>query len=147
MPNEKSCGIIIFKKGRAKGARRYLLLHYEEGHWDFPKGHVEKDESEHETAIRETLEETGLSDLDFVTGFRERIEYSYKRQGQTMRKEVYFFLASSAQREKDVALSNEHVGYKWLPYEKARAQLTFDNAKEILKKADVFLKSGLSVYI
>jgi len=147
MPNEKSCGIIIFRKGRGKGARKYLLLHYEEGHWGFPKGHVEKNESEHETAIREALEETGLSDLDFVTGFREHIEYFYKREGQTMHKEVFFFLARTSQPEKDVKLSSEHVGFKWLSYEKALDTLTYDNAKELLKKAEKFLENSLTDYV
>ncbi|MFZ5500518.1 MAG: NUDIX domain-containing protein, partial [Candidatus Micrarchaeota archaeon] len=56
MPDEKSCGIVLFSED---GGRLYLLLHYTAGHWDFPKGHVEADESEAETALRELLEETG----------------------------------------------------------------------------------------
>ncbi|MEW6722749.1 MAG: NUDIX domain-containing protein, partial [Candidatus Micrarchaeota archaeon] len=51
--DEKSCGIILFREGEK---RLYLLLHYEEGHWDFPKGHVEAGESEHEAASREAVE-------------------------------------------------------------------------------------------
>ena len=38
MISEKSAGAILFVKEKEP---RYLLLHYEAGHWDFPKGHVE----------------------------------------------------------------------------------------------------------
>lgn len=130
MPTEKSAGAIVY---RTEGSKKlYLLLHYEEGHWDFPKGHVEKGESEEETIRREVREETGIKDIVFED-FRESIHYFYKREGKTIFKEVVFRLAST--REKDVKLSFEHVGYKWLSYEEALSQLTYDNAKELLKKA------------
>ena len=61
MEHEKSCGAVIFRVGNAT---KYLLLHYEAGHWDFVKGHSEKGESEEETVRREILEETGLRTTD-----------------------------------------------------------------------------------
>ena len=143
MPDEKSCGLVIFRNPTTQGLgaptdrRLYLLLHYEENHWDFPKGHVEEGESEHETAIRETEEETGISDLEFVFGFREPIEYFYKRDGKNMHKEVIFFLARTDSDE--VQLSREHVGFEWLPYDEALERLTYKTAKEILQKAERYL--------
>ncbi len=138
MPTEKSCGAVAF---RGDGpARRYLVLHYEEGHWDFPKGHMERGEDEKATARRETREETGLDDLVFVSGFRERIEYFYKSEGKTMHKEVFFFLART--RTAGVKLSYEHVGFGWLPYDEALAKLTYDNAKSVLRKAHAFLEAA-----
>ena len=149
MPDEKSCGVVIFretgdrepgtpKPGTPGQARLYLLLHYEEGHWDFPKGHVERGENGEATARREAMEETGIGDLVFVSGFVERMEYSYKREGRTMHKEVFFFLART--RTESVKLSYEHVGFAWLPYDEALARLTYDNAKGVLRKAQAFLK-------
>lgn len=135
MPNEKSCGIVIFRS--LLNERKYLVLHYEEGHWDFPKGHVEKGEEEIETALRETIEETGISDIDIITGFRERIEYSYKKEGKTSLKEVFFFLGCT--RTSTVRLSVEHIGFEWLTYEMALQKLTYENAKEILRQAHTFL--------
>jgi len=138
MPDEKSCGAVVFRKvGRQ---RLYLLLHYEEGHWDFPKGHVEPGEGEADTARRETMEETGISDIEFVFGFREPIEYFYKREGKTMHKSVFFFLTETKTTE--VKLSSEHVGYEWLPYGKALERLTFKNAKEVLAKAEKFIAAA-----
>ena len=48
-----------------------MLLHYEEGHWGCAKGHFEEDETAEQTARREIREETGLTDIRFIPGFKE----------------------------------------------------------------------------
>jgi bis(5'-nucleosidyl)-tetraphosphatase len=135
MTSEKSCGAVIFKRN---GNRKYLLLHYEGGHWDFVKGHVEKNESEKQTVRRETEEEAGIRDLTFIEGYRQPISYYYKRAGKTVYKQVIFYLVES--KTDEIRLSKEHVGYDWLTFEKAYERLTYKNAKETLKKADDFLE-------
>jgi bis(5'-nucleosidyl)-tetraphosphatase len=133
--NEKSCGAVVFTKNPQVN---YLLLLYEAGHWDFVKGNVEPNETEKDTVIRELQEETGIVDAQFIDGFREKIAYFYRRQGNTIYKEVVFFLIE-AHTEK-VKLSYEHVGYKWLDYQHAMEKLTFKNAKNVLQNAHEFMK-------
>ena len=116
----------------------YLLLNYEAGHWDFVKGNVEPNESEKETVVRELSEETGITDAKFIEGFKERIEYYYRRQGDTVHKEVVFYLMETS--TENITLSFEHIGSIWLNYSQSMEKLTFKNAKEVLKKADEFLK-------
>ena len=135
MPTEKSCGAVVFK--RSKDGIKYLLLHYEAGHWDFPKGKQEKNEKEEQTASREIGEETGIESIEFVDGFRETAKYFYREGKETIFKEVVFFLAKSATEK--VKISFEHIGYVWMSYEHAYKKLTFNNAKELLSKADEFL--------
>lgn len=135
MPSEKSCGAVIFK---TNGKRKYLLLHYEGGHWDFVKGHVERNESERQTVLRETQEETGLTELTFLEGYREPITYYYKRAGETVHKEVVFYLLES--KTDSIRLSREHVGFVWMSYDIARERLTYKNAKETLRKAHEYLE-------
>ena len=130
MLREKSCGAVVFLKNTEA---KYLLLHYEAGHWDFVKGNVEPNESEKDTVIRELQEETGIADGRFINGFREKIEYFYRRQGATIHKEVIFFLIET--HTEKIKLSYEHVGYTWLDYPNAMKRLTFKNAKEVLQKA------------
>jgi 8-oxo-dGTP pyrophosphatase MutT (NUDIX family) len=140
MEHEKSCGAVIFRVGNAT---KYLLLHYEAGHWDFVKGHAEKGESEETTVRREILEETGLKNNGFLSDFRERISYFYRRRGRTVSKEVIFYLVQSLEEEA-VKISGEHVGYEWLPYREALERLTYKNAKETLRKAEKYLqRTGL----
>jgi bis(5'-nucleosidyl)-tetraphosphatase len=132
---EKSCGAVVFLKNKEN---KYLLLHYEAGHWDFVKGNVEPNESEKDTVIRELQEETGIADGRFIDDFREKIEYFYRRQGATIHKEVIFFLIET--HTEKVKLSYEHVGYTWLDYQNAMKRLTFKNAKEVLQKTHKLLK-------
>ncbi len=135
--NEKSCGAVVFFKNQEE--TKYLLLRYEAGHWDFVKGNVEVNETEKETVLRELKEETGIVDAEFIDAFREPITYFYRRQGETVHKEVVFYLIQS-QTEK-VQLSFEHVGYTWLNYAEALQKLTFKNAKDTLQKAYSHLKT------
>jgi bis(5'-nucleosidyl)-tetraphosphatase len=135
MFNEKSCGAVVFLKNSEVN---YLLLRYEAGHWDFVKGNVEPNEGEKDTVIRELKEETSIVDAHFIDGFREKITYFYRRQGNTIHKEVIFFLIEAHTGK--VELSYEHVGYNWLDYQHAMKTLTFKNARGVLQNAHVFLK-------
>jgi len=136
MLHEKSCGAVVFFRNVQL---EYLLLQYEAGHWDFVKGNVEPNESETDTVLRELKEETGIVATQTIEVFRERIQYFYRRQGETIQKEVVFYLIQ-ADTEK-VELSFEHVGYAWLDYPDALERLTFKNAKDVLQKADAFLQA------
>lgn len=136
MKHEKSCGLIVFY--RDDDGLNYLLLHYPEGHWDLPKGHVEVDEGEKETALRELYEETGIKNVKFIEDFREKIHYFFKSEDELISKTVVFFLAEA--KEKAIELSHEHKNFTWLEYEKAHEKLTFKNVKDLLKKAQNFVK-------
>lgn len=140
MPVERSAGAIIFRE--EEGKIFYLLLHYQSGHWDFPKGNIEKGENLEDTVKREIKEETGVEDIDFTSNFKETIKYFYKLKGKTIFKTVVFFLVET--KSKEIKISWEHTDFKWLSYEEALEQLTFKNAKEILQKANNFLKKHAS---
>ena len=132
MFNEKSAGCVLFQIDQ--GIIKYLLLRYGLGHWGFPKGNIEMGEKEQDAGIREVQEETGISKIVLIDNFREKVHYIYKRQGKTIHKEVVYFLAKS--NEKKVTLSFEHSEYKWLCYEDSLKQLSFENAKTVLMKAN-----------
>jgi bis(5'-nucleosidyl)-tetraphosphatase len=138
MPIEKSAGAIIFRK---EGERLlFLLLHYpsssraQKEYWDLPKGHIEKGEKPEDTVKREVEEETGLKDIKFLKGFKETIKYFFKWKNKNILKFVTFYLVGT--KTKNVKVSFEHLGFEWLPYEKALARLTFKNAKDVLQKAN-----------
>ncbi len=133
MLTERSAGCVLFNEN----TRQYLLLNYETGHWDFPKGNIEKREKEVDTVIREVEEETGITDIEFVEGFREVIKYFYRRDGQLVSKEVVFFLAKT--KTDKVTISHEHVGFAWLPLDEALIKTTYANSKDLLKKADSYI--------
>ncbi len=135
MPRELSAGAVIFR--RENNEPIYLLVHYGGGHWDFVKGHIEEGEVPKQTARREIFEETRIDNLEFLPNFEERIRYFFKRGDIIVYKEVIFFVAETIQKK--VKLSREHIGHIWLPYEDAMEQLTFENAKRVLRKVNKFL--------
>ena len=137
MRKQKSAGIVLFRNVSNKN--EFLLLNYPQGHWDFVKGKVEEDETPHETALRETKEETGISDIEFIDGFEESVEYDFRFKKEDIHKKVIFFLAKTD--EKNIKLSHEHNDYIWLEYNDALKKTTFENAKNVLTKANKFLSS------
>jgi len=136
LSEEKSVGAIIFFKDKNKPL--FLLLHYEAGHWDYCKGHIEANESELETLKRELFEETGISAFNLIPGFREEITYFFKRDKELIKKTAVFYLIEV--KSMNVTLSFEHKAFKWLSFDEAIKQLTFNSAKKVLIKAFEFLK-------
>jgi len=136
MPLEKSAGAIIFRKENNK--IKYLLIQYGWGHWEFPRGLIEKGESLEETARREIKEEVGIEDIEFIPGFKEWIKFFFKLKEKNIMKIATFLLTET--KNKEVKLSHEHKDYTWLEYEEASKKLTFKNSREVLKKADDFLQ-------
>jgi 8-oxo-dGTP pyrophosphatase MutT (NUDIX family) len=133
--DERSAGAVIFI---SNDEPEYLLLHYTASHWDFPKGNIEAGETEKEAAVREIREETGITDVEFVEGFRQTISYRYRKARRLVDKEVVLFLARTKTR--DVTISHEHIGFAWKNYDEAMKQLTYRNAKGLLKAAKQFMK-------
>ncbi len=134
-----SAGFIIFNDNF-----EFLLIKNVKGHWDFAKGHVEEGESVEEAALREAKEETGL-DIEKIDGFKTQIAYTYKEGlGRPMRKKVILFLGRA--RNKNVKLrKEEHIEYRWLPFDKAFETLTYSDQKIALKNAYEFIKKNLNI--
>ncbi len=130
MIEERSAGAVLFSE--TSSGTVFLLLNYPSGHWDFVKGNIEDGESLRQTVVREIKEETGISDVEFVEGFEDKIEYHYQRDGELVHKQVAFFLAKT--KTTDVKISHEHLGFVWLGFDDALKKLTYKNARSILKK-------------
>ena len=125
---ETSCGFVLVNYDSV------LLLQYPQGHWSFPKGHVEEGETDHHiTATRELAEETGIVDISIHEDWSTRTEYTFRRKGSVVPKQVYWYIAETS--ELDVTLSHEHTNYLWLDFEEAEEQLTFKQEKDILRSA------------
>lgn len=135
MRQEKSCGAVLFRE--EGGWRAYLVIGSVKGHNTLCKGHVEGNETERETAVREITEETGLS-VEFVENFREVITYS-PQPGCV--KDVVFFLARVSGGT--LTCQQSEVADAWfLPYVQAAERLTHEGDREILQKAENFLNGG-----
>ena len=125
---ETSCGVVLVNFGSI------LLLQYPQGHWDFPKGHVEEGDADRRaTAARELKEETGISDAVFVDDFQYRTAYNFRHKGKRIDKEVFWYIAETETMSVDI--SHEHREHLWLEWDSAMSQLTHDESKGVLAAA------------
>ena len=130
MAKERSCGAVV---ARRDTDLQYLILQYGAGHWDLVKGHGERGESEKETVLRELEEETGITRAEFIPGFRTVVHYFFQRRAHTVYKEVVYYLIETP--EEEVTLSDEHIAYRWLPYNEALQLITFGNSRKVVDEA------------
>ena len=138
MKHEKSCGAVVYTI--EDGRLLFLAEHMRLGHISIPKGHVEGNETEEETARREIKEETNL-DVRMDTAFRQEVSYS---PAAGIMKQVVFFAAEAVSRE----MKNQECevsGLEWLSADEAIRAMTYDTDKEVLARAVEYLgrKHGL----
>ena len=132
---ERSCGAVVFTRdGEEIG---YVIVENLAGaNFGFPKGHVEGDETERQTALREIREETSL-DVRFVGDFRAQIEYAL---GGGVKTVVYFLAEYSGQTPR--AREGEIGSVAVLPFGEAMRRLTHENARGVLRDADGYLRNA-----
>ena len=135
MITEKSCGAIVFTKENEK--IKYVIVCSKEGIYGFPKGHTEGTETETETALREILEETGLS-VHLVDGFRTEDKHAFIRDNETRLKHIVFFLGEYS-KQSLTAQASELSSIHLMDYETAMAVFQFDSSKRLLTEANDFL--------
>ena len=135
MKIEKSCGAVVFT--RENGAIQYLIIESKEGIFGFPKGHMEGNETERETALREILEETGLT-VELNEQFRVEDSYWIHRKDETILKQVVYFLAEYADQA-PVAQETELNAIHLMDYETAMKAFQFESPKRILTEMNQHL--------
>jgi 8-oxo-dGTP pyrophosphatase MutT (NUDIX family) len=120
-----------------------LIYSSRNGHWGFPKGHIEAGESDMDAAQREIEEETGLTDLEFVDRFKEEDVYVARshrpdEQDGPIEKHSIYFLAKT-RKETIQPHIEENTESRWEVLEQALLFLTHEGQKRILKQAATYL--------
>ncbi len=124
MNKEKACGGIIIKDGKV------LMVNQVKGFTGFPKGHVEENETEIETAIREIKEETNVT-VKLDQNKRYKIYYNPK---PNIDKEVVYFVGSVVDDKNIKPQQGEVNEVLWVEIDKVEEKLSFDNIKEMWQK-------------
>jgi 8-oxo-dGTP pyrophosphatase MutT (NUDIX family) len=119
-PRAFSAGVVVAR--RDNGGWRLLLLRAYRN-WDFPKGMLEPGETPLDAAIRETAEETTITDLSFHwgEGYCETVPY---RGGKVAR----YYLAETQQAAITLPVSPElgrpeHDEWRWASFDEAERLL------------------------
>lgn len=124
---EKSCGAIIFEN-KSKDSK-VLIIQQVQGHWCFPKGHVEANETEQQTALREIKEETGLL-VTLDTSKRYHLQYSPKKNVD--KDTVYFVGYLKGGKEK--IQKEELLDMRWVKPIEAMGCITHESCAAMLKR-------------
>lgn len=105
-----------------------------------PKGHVDKDETDEDAAVRETCEESGYCELEIIDDLgTARSEYEFKGK-RFVRDEHYFLmrLRANLQRKPDVNPESEEALFvtSWArTIAEAAENLTYDSEREFARRA------------
>ena len=133
LKKEKSCGCIIIKDNK-------VLLVYEKNmnFWGFPKGHMEKEENEIETALREVKEEVGI---DVKINNKKRYVLNYNIRNEIDKTTVLY--VAVPKNDKIIMQESEIEDAKWCNFEEALNTLTFDDSREMFKQVIEDLKTSM----
>lgn len=80
--------------GLVLNSSQELLVIKRLGHWDLPKGKMEKGESIEETALREVMEECGIENLKLGNALPDTF-HTYKLKEERILKRTYWFFIRS----------------------------------------------------
>ncbi|XP_065166816.1 bis(5'-nucleosyl)-tetraphosphatase [asymmetrical] [Atheta coriaria] len=135
-----AAGFVIFRRFHSKVEYLLLQTSYGINHWTPPKGHVDPGETEWETALRETVEESGLveSDLKFYKDCKKVLNYPVNGKP----KKVIYWLAELVNKNALVKLSDEHQAFEWLPFDKACEYGSFKDIVDTFKEFDTYITNN-----
>jgi 8-oxo-dGTP pyrophosphatase MutT (NUDIX family) len=145
-PNEKvrretSAGAIVYK--RTGRGLVFAMVVDGFGKYTFTKGHVRRDESLVDAAIRETCEETGLCRLKYVAKlgridiwFRDR----FVHKGVLVHKYIYYYLFEVPRKARIVIPPPKEKGEQiqrglWVPEHKVVETSSYEDLKPLIEKA------------
>lgn len=115
LKRERACGVLLFQ---SRPREAFLVLYRKDGSPDLPKGKVDGDETDVQTALRELFEETGIraDQVRLTPGFAFDNTYATrsKKSGEPVEKTVRVFHGVV---DDPVAIVLEvHADYAWVPW-------------------------------
>jgi bis(5'-nucleosidyl)-tetraphosphatase len=127
----------VMKKGKEY---QFLIIQHQAGHWGFPKGHPEKEETELQTAMRELNEETGLTHFRMSSEVSFEEVYHFYLWRKRITKTVKYFIAFIEKPE--VQLQEEEIAdSRWVKLAEAEKLISFEPARKILRDVHQYLST------
>lgn len=128
--HDESFGVIPIQY--RSGTWWVLIIQHKQGHWAFPKGHLDGDESPREAAVRELLEETACRVIRFLDFPPLEEVYQFRVTHRTIQKKVTYFLAEAAGHPK--AQIEELRDATWVTLAAAQHHVTFDQCRRMCQR-------------
>lgn len=124
-------GVVVRREG---DQALYLIIRDSYGNWGFPKGHVETGERPEDAAVREVCEETGLGQVR-LRGAIHTIDWYFRFRGRLVHKVCHFYLMETDDAGTSPQADEGITACRWEPFEAALALVSYENAREVLRRA------------
>ncbi|HIU66741.1 MAG TPA: NUDIX domain-containing protein [Candidatus Caccomorpha excrementavium] len=126
-----SCGGVVIFRGKILLLYKNYKNKYEG--WVLPKGTVEDGEEYKETAIREVLEETGVSAS--IIKYVGKSQYTFNTPQNTVMKDVHWYLMMAESYYSKPQREEYFMDSGYYKFHEAYHMLKFTNEKQILERA------------
>ena len=127
----RAAGCVVYRI--EDGQPQFLLICDPYGRWTLPKGHLERDETAADAAIREVLEETGVHGQ--LGPLVEMISYRFNHRGRMIDKQVTFFLMQADAGDVRPQVSEGISAVAWYPAEEAFMLINYAQVRGVFQKA------------
>ena len=131
---ETSAGGVVFRIDN--GLPLYLLIRDSYQNWGFPKGHLEDGEAPQAAALREVIEETGLTDVAIRgSAAIATIDWFFRFRGQLIHKVCHFYLMETTETETCPERAEGITACRWTGFDDAEVLVSYANARDVLRRA------------
>ena len=117
---------------------RVLLIRDSYHNWGFPKGHLEDGEAAGDAAVREVVEETGLTGLA-LRGEIATIDWHFRFRGKLVHKTCHFFLMETTSVDTCPQREEGITACRWATFSDAETLVAYENARQVLRCAAALL--------
>lgn len=101
--------------GIVKNSKSEILMIHRFGKWDFPKGHLEENESVSEGAVREVIEETGIDSANIITPLPCTYHIYSFHQDWIVKKTYWYLMQSDFQGKLVPQMEEDILAAIWVP--------------------------------
>lgn len=130
-----AAGAIVYR--RTPEGLRFLLITDAYGHWTFPKGHLEGDETSTAAARREVAEETGVE--GHLGALIDSIFYTVTKHGQSFTKQVDWYLLETTSDHVVLQAEEGISAFQWETTEEVAALIGYPQLLDVYAKARALL--------